>query len=196
MENKLTYNQDVDFSTIDNDQDKTDEIFQRLNLIFKEYLLSDIQVLGAFKFIKDKFLNKESKDCEILKKWIIMKLNQKEIPKGINKHQLGCPDLVPAIRIKNFWDPSEFDWVQEIVKHFDEIKEELLNLRTQKGFQPYKSPSYASEIKAKDNIGSQAHNTGDWNVFYLFLHEIKFDENCKRCPRTIQLIKDLVPRQY
>lgn len=33
-------------------------------------------------------------------------------------------------------------------------------------------------------------------MFYLFLHDIKFDDNCKKCPKTVDLINKLVPRQY
>ena len=39
-------------------------------------------------------------------------------------------------------------------------------------------------------------DAGDWNVFYLFLHDIKFDENCARVPKTIAILEELVPRNY
>ena len=39
-------------------------------------------------------------------------------------------------------------------------------------------------------------DTGNWNVFYLFLHDIKFDENCARVPKTIEILDELVPRNY
>lgn len=45
-------------------------------------------------------------------------------------------------------------------------------------------------------MGSYANDSGQWNVFYLYLHNMKFEENCKKCPKTVDLIEKLVPRQY
>lgn len=80
--------------------------------------------------------------------------------------------------------------------NFDIIKEELLALRSKKGFQPYRGPSWTSNIKAQDGVGSLSHDSGEWNVFYLFLHEMKFTENCKLVPKTVELIEKFMPRQY
>ena len=55
------------------------------------------------------------------------------------------------------------------------IKEELISLRAKKGFQPYRGPSWTSKIPADDGIGHLSHDKGDWNVYYLYLHELKFD---------------------
>lgn len=76
------------------------------------------------------------------------------------------------------------------------IREELLNLRNQEGFQPYRGPTWTSKIKAEDGIGAMSHDSGEWNVFYLFLHEMKFNENCKKAPKTVELIEKYIPRQY
>ena len=81
-------------------------------------------------------------------------------------------------------------------ENFDLIKAELLNLRSKKGFQPYRGPSWTSKIKASDGIGALSHDSGEWNVFYLFLHEMKFTENCKLMPKTVEFIEKLMPRQY
>jgi len=50
--------------------------------------------------------------------------------------------------------------------------------------------------KSEDKLGSYANDSGQWNVFYLFLHDMKFEENCKKCPITVSLIEKYVPRQY
>jgi aspartate beta-hydroxylase len=170
------------------------KLFTKLNEIFQDHLLSELQSLAAFKFIKDKFLNKETKDAENLKQWVLMKINNKKAPH--DKWQLGCPDIVPGLSIRNFWEPKSFEWVNELVKNFEIIKEELTNLREGSGFQPYKSPKYASDLKAKDGLGSYANDKGNWNVYYLFLHNVKFEENCTKCPKTVEIIENLVPRQY
>lgn len=130
---------------IDEDNEKSKLLVARLNSIFTEYLLSEIQCLAAFKFIKDKVSDKECKDVDNLRKWVIMKINKRSYPDYINKLQLGCPDIVPGLTMKAWWDPTTFNWVQELINNLDVIKQELNELKESTGFQPYKSPSYANE---------------------------------------------------
>jgi aspartate beta-hydroxylase len=169
--------------------------YKKLTELFQDYFLTDVLSLAAFKYIREKIINKSS-DAERVIKWVMMRVNNKSLPDVYHERQLGCPDLVPGLTIKPFWEPSHFSFIDELLKHFDTIKEELINLRSEKGFQPYKSPNYASDIKSNDNLGSLAHDKGEWNVFYLYLHDVKFEENCGRCPKTAELIEKIVPRQY
>jgi hypothetical protein len=53
-----------------------------------------------------------------------------------------------------------------------------MTLKSQKGFQPYRGPSWISQIKAKDGVGNESVDSGTWNVYYLLLHNMKFDTNC------------------
>ncbi len=46
----------------------------------------------------------------------------------------------------------QFDWAKELIANADIIREELNELRSGKGFQPYKSPLHASDIKVKNLI--------------------------------------------
>ena len=177
------------------DDFKNSILYDKLNKLFQEYLLSEMSSIAAFKFIKDKICG-DNKDCPNLIKWVLMKINNKPFPDVYDKMQLGCPDIVPGLTIKNLWDPSKFPFVDELLKNFDIIKEELINLREQKGFQPYKSPNSYTEFKAQDNLGSYAHDKGQWNVFYLFLHNLKFEDNCIKCPNTVSIIEKIIPRQY
>ena len=64
------------------------------------------------------------------------------------------------------------------------------------GFQPYRSPAYANKNIPEDKIGSYGHDSGDWNIFYLYLHDIKFEENCAKVPKTIEILQKLIPRNY
>lgn len=61
-------------------------------------------------------------------------------------------------------------------------------MRNEKGFQPYRGPRWMTNLKAKDGVGSESHDSGNWNVFYLMLHDMKFDTNCKKVPKTMELI--------
>ena len=79
----------------------------------------------------------------------------------------------------------------------------MLSLRTQTGFQPYRAPSWTNDLKvsiddaqADDKVGNHGNDKGNWNVFYLFLHDMKFEENCERCPKTVEIIEKVVPREY
>ena len=170
----------------------------RLGDIFKEYMLSDIQSMAAFNFVKQVFVKKDDNTCRV-REWILNKINNKEIPKDCSKFQIGCPDICPNITIKAFHDYKNFDFIIQFLENIEVIKEELINIRNisnLSGFQQYKSPKSCSSIDSKDGIGSLAHDKGDWNVYYLFLHELKFEKNCESCPKTVELIQKLVPRQY
>lgn len=125
-----------------------------------------------------------------------MKVNDLRMPKEYHQRQLGCPDLVPCITIKPWWEREDFEWVAQLESHFETIRDELLALRNEQGFQPYRGPSWAGKQKPEDGIGSKSNENGDWNVFYLFLHNMEFKENCEKVPETVKIIQELVPRQY
>lgn len=38
-------------------------------------------------------------------------------------------------------------------------------------------------VAPSQQVGSVSHDAGEWNVFYLFLHSERFEENCARCPK-------------
>ena len=127
-----------------------------------------------------------------------MRINGQKLPPKDKYHsrQLGCPDLVPGLPLKAWWEREEIPWIAQLESHFETIKEELLALRSEKGFQPYRSPAYANKNIPEDKIGSLGTDSGDWNVFYLYLHDIPFEENCAKVPKTIEILKDCVPRNY
>lgn len=86
-------------------------------------------------------------------------------------------------------DAKEFPWLKHFEEHYKEIREEIMSLRGQKGFQPYRGPSWISNRKAEDGVGNESIDRGQWNVFYLELHNMKFDYNTAKLPFTMGLIK-------
>ena len=50
--------------------------------------------------------------------------------------------------------------------------------------------------RAADGVGAEGTDRGQWNVFYLFLHDLKYEENCAKLPGLVRLIEELVPRHY
>ncbi|EGR28675.1 hypothetical protein IMG5_170590 [Ichthyophthirius multifiliis] len=110
--------------------------------------------------------------------------------------QKGCPEIIPGLRAQPIWTNQDLTWITQIETHFQEIKEEVLSLRNQKGFQPYRGPSWTSNIKPDDGVGRKSTDQGDWNVFYLYLHNLEFTENCKKVPKIMNLIVNMFPRHY
>ena len=107
--------------------------------------------------------------------WLFMRLNGKPMPSVIHPRQLGCPDIVPGLTQKGWWQRSEVSWIAKLEANAALIREELMALRDQKGFQPYRSPAYAqTKNLAPDKIGSLGTDSGNWNVYYLYLHDIPF----------------------
>jgi len=182
----------------ENDQNDTkleEKLMKKLDKLYAEYFLSDFQKFAVTKFIKENIAARDNMKVERIRNWLFNKLN------GVRQdtpliYQRGCPDIVPGLTATPWWDTSKFDWVKNIEENVEVIKDELIALRGLKGFQPYRGPSWASQIKSDDGVGSKSNDSGEWNVFYLFLHDMKFEENCQKCPKTVELIEKYVPRQY
>ena len=91
-------------------------------------------------------------------------------------------------------DSNDFPWIKIFEENYELIKEEVLSLKSTTGFQPYRTPNWLYDTKAED--GAEGTDRGKWNLFYLYLHDIKFDDNCKKLPKTIELIENVIPRHY
>ena len=63
-----------------------------------------------------------------------MRINGRKLPEEYHPRQVGCPDLVPKITVKPWWEREEFPWVAELESHYEVIRDELMALREQKGF--------------------------------------------------------------
>ncbi|KAH7481870.1 hypothetical protein PRIC1_009664 [Phytophthora ramorum] len=141
----------------------------------------------------DRFLGKDGEDFRRLRKWIVMQLNQRRVPDECCEWQMGCPQVIPLLRATPVWDCGNFPWVETLESNYAVIKEELLALKSsvKSGFQPYRAPSWASDTSAEDGLGSAGHDAGDWNVLYLFLHNVDFKANRELCPKTAAIIESI-----
>ncbi len=54
------------------------------------------------KFIKTHFGNKDSKEVDRIRPWLINKINGKHVPSQ-DVMQKGCPDIIPGLRAKPWW---------------------------------------------------------------------------------------------
>lgn len=57
------------------------------------------------KFIKTTFADKESKNVDRIRPWLLAKMNKQHIP-AQNEMQKGCPDIIPGLRAKPWWDAA------------------------------------------------------------------------------------------
>jgi aspartate beta-hydroxylase len=71
-----------------------------------------------------------------------------------------------------------------------------LQLRSDKGFQPYRGPEWSGGEKAKDGVGYSSHKNGNWNVFYLQLHAMEFITNVQKVPVLMGLLKKHLPKPF
>lgn len=120
--------------------------------------------------------------------------------------QSGCPNVIKGLRAIPIWDTSEFPWISILEECSQGICSELMALRGQKSFQPYRAPArstlkpsssstssstsfHDSDTLKSDSLGSLGTSTGDWNVCYLHLHGLDVGDSLQRCPITAAAIE-------
>lgn len=171
-------------------------LLDKLDEVLSDYHLSPFGRLGVEKWIK---LMGSDSDLSHAKTWLLHKLYRKVvIPPTLS--QRGCPDIMPSLRAMPFWDHKsepKLSWVSQLEKQYSVILSELLALRHcgESSFQPYRAPTWASDTKAADGVGSLSHQGGAWNVFYLQLHDMDFREHLAQCPRTAAFLAT-IPSLY
>lgn len=92
---------------------------------------------------------REREDLERLRKWLLLQFNHQRRPEILSDWQRGCPEIIPALRAMPRWDCQVFAWVKTLEEAYPVIRKELLALKNQKGFQPYRAPSWASNIEVR-----------------------------------------------
>lgn len=126
-------------------------------------------------------------------KYILNSIQGKRVPPS--RLQRGCPNIIPELRAKPFWDINEhkyeFPWVLNLENKFQVIKDEFMSLVGHSAlFQPYRSPK-SDDSKASDHIGEIATDAGAWNVCYLYLHGLDFDKNLQKLPILTQALSEI-----
>jgi aspartate beta-hydroxylase len=95
----------------------------------------------------------------------------------------------PGIPAQAWFERSEFPWLNEIERHTDDIREELIAvLGGNEGFRPF------IEMR-RDHPGTKyweaLNYSPNWNAFFFYRDGNRFDENCTRCPVTSGLLDSL-----
>jgi len=91
------------------------------------------------------------------------------------------PGLAPI----EFFDRSEFPWLDGVEAATDAIRDEFLAvLATEDGFTPY--ISYPANVP--QNQFAELNNSPRWSAFHLYKLGERIEENAARCPRTMAAI--------
>ena len=181
----------------DDAQDKGElAVWKRVDCVLREFCLGPLAKVAARKWVRE-MADPKNVVLKRLREWLLLRVNGNDRASPLSAWQLGCPEIIGGLRAEPIWDTGTLQWLRTFEENASAIREELLALRQGRGFQPLKIPNWASKnrLASPDGAGSLSHVTGDWNVFYLHLHEVPFEDNCARCPITSSLLKAL-PRSY
>jgi aspartate beta-hydroxylase len=191
----------ADSSSSDSDDDDTEkgtEVWKRVEGVLAEYSLTRLGMAAARKWVK-MMGDPKNKDLDRLREWLLTRVNGRLRAQPKSPWQSGCPEILGGLRAKPVWDVNDAPFLKPFEDNFEAIRDELLSLRSQRGFQPLKIPNWASKknsLASPDGSGSVSHDAGNWNVFYLFLHEVQFPDNLAKCPVTTRLLNELGSRSY
>ena len=172
-------------------------VTKRLSHFFRTSIgLSKFSTAFAMSWVKE---HASDEKCQRVMAFLLASMNNRR-PKCKNSWQRGCPQIIPGLRASQFWDPNQFEWIEDLRRTFPKIREEVLSLRSSKkqkesGFQPYRAPSSSKQEGSNSACGTAAHDSGEWNIYYLYLHNIDFSANRDRVPETVKLLKS-IPRFY
>lgn len=84
------------------------KLWTKIEDLLKDYHLNAFSLLACKKFIKDKVGNPKNTQVERLRDWLFMRMNGQKLPEKYHPRQLGCPDLVPGLSLKGFWERESF----------------------------------------------------------------------------------------
>lgn len=95
---------------------------------------------------------------------------------------------MPGLKPQPFFDTLEFGWVSKFQSHASEIKDELLRLLSDKvELEPY--------VKIDRNLDAMQwatlNHSDAWSSFHLYKGGQKINENCNRCPLTLEALRDV-----
>ncbi|KAF0686005.1 Aste57867_22159 [Aphanomyces stellatus] len=176
------------------DDDKA-QMEGRLRDLIQEWGLTPLGQNIAFMWLS-KAATDDSNKLMRLRQWTVMELNKQRRPAGVSPWQHGCPGLMPGLKSQPVWRDNDlravFPWIRTLEEAFPRIRDELLGLKHDpSSFQPYRAPSWAGVKPAADGIGSISHDAGEWNVFYLYLHDVDYEHNRERCPITTSVLESI-----
>jgi len=103
-------------------------------------------------------------------------------------HQRPSKLYIPELPHKQFYDPSEFEWAENLLSKVGNIKRELqLLMENETLFSAYMD--HNKDAPAMSNSGLE--NDSGWSAFHLVKDGIEIENNIKRCPDTYAALSEL-----
>lgn len=185
--------------TEDADTSRSEAVHGKIDSFFSGIGLSPFSAKIAKAYFQSQ-LTKEGGDVKFSRvmQYLLNSISNRHVVSE-NPLQRGCPGIIPGLTATPLWnvDDTRLGFVQMLEENFSVIKEEFMAARSSSstGFQPYRAPTASSSSNVRDELGYQATDTGEWNIAYLFLHGLNFEDNQSLFPKTCAVVKSL-PRQY
>jgi hypothetical protein len=142
-------------SSSSSDDDQEDEasvqLWLKVESVLEEYHLSRFALAAAKRWVR-LMGDPDNSHLERIKGWLLLKINNRMRAKPSNDWQSGCPEIIAGLRALPFWEVEapEMQWLREVEACYDDVRDELLQLRGQDGFQPYRQPAWSTKIASPD----------------------------------------------
>lgn len=114
---------------------------------------------------------------------------------GHRPPEFSHPDLrpglayIPDLPVRMFFEREEFSWIPRLEEAWEDIREELLAvLKEDSGFKPYINHPEGTK-KAQE--WKELNQSMNWASLHLYRHGERIEENCARCPKTIEVLESL-----
>ena len=190
-------------------------ILEATEKVLDEWFVTGITRWGLQKFIKEKIADAENTKVARVRKWLLLRMNAKMWQHKIER-MVVCPENIPDLRSYPVWTSKtseKFAFLTELENAYEGIRDEVVSLRGDCEFQPYRDAapetsgdtsesSYSSSTsenkrhrKTRVEPGVEATTSGNWNVLYLHLNHKKFDV-LDKLPKTKHAIEKIFPRHY
>ena len=91
--------------------------------------------------------------------------------------------MIKRVDGREFFDESEFPWTGEFAGHWQEIRAELDELLGD----PNAIPSFQTVSPHQRALT----NDDRWKTHIFYVHGNRCEENCVRCPRTVELLQTI-----
>lgn len=104
-------------------------------------------------------------------------------------HVLQRPAFLyfPGLEPRTFFERSEFDWCAGLEAATADIQAELLDvLKDSEGLKPYVELAVPDAAQWTD-----LNHSLQWSSFHLYKNGDRVEENCRRCPATLEAIEKL-----
>ena len=97
-----------------------------------------------------------------------------------------------GLTARPWWDPTGFPWVGRLEQEFDTLHRELDNLLSDGFLRP--APIETIPVRKRD-LDQRLVQSGAWHLYRLFYNGYQLTENCRRCPQTARLFRE-IPNQW